>query len=63
MDLYDKANINELELWPIVEGLRCWYPEFSGESVPVFTDNTQVMNRKGTNTNTTCISLLRKIKY
>ena len=32
MDTYDKSNINELELWPIVEGLRCWYPEFKGKS-------------------------------
>ena len=23
IDIYDKTNINELELWPIVEGLRC----------------------------------------
>ena len=43
MDIYDKSNINELELWPIVKGLRCWYPEFKGKSVTIFIDNTQVM--------------------
>ena len=30
MDLFDKSNINELELWPFVEGLNCWYPEVKG---------------------------------
>ena len=63
MDLYDKANFNELVLWPIVEGLRCWYPEFKGKSVTVFTDNTQVMYmlRKSTSTNATCMNWLREI--
>ena len=63
MDIYDKSNINELELWPIVEGLRCWYPEFKGKSVTIFTDNTQVMYilRKGTSTNSTCMGWLREI--
>ena len=53
LDYYDKSNINELELWPIVEGLRGWYPELKGKSVTIFTDNTQVMCmlRKGTSTN------------
>ena len=63
MDCYDRSNINELELGPIVEGLRCWYPEFKGKSVTVFTDNTQVMYmlRKGTSTNATCMEWLREI--
>ena len=61
---YDKSNINELELWPIVEGLRCWYPEFKGKSVTIFTNNTQVMYmlRKGTSTNSTCMEWLRETK-
>ena len=61
-DYYDKSNINELELWPIVEGLRCWYPGFRSKSVTIFTDNTQVMYmlRKGTSTYSTCIEWLRK---
>ena len=63
VDYYDKSNINELELWPIVEGLRCWYPEFIDKSVTIFTDNTQVMYmlRKGTSTNSTCMEWLREI--
>ena len=63
IDIYDKTNINELELWPIVEGLRCWYPEFKDKSVTIFTDNTQVMYMlsKGTCTNTTCMAWLREI--
>ena len=61
MDVYGKSNINALELWPIVEGLMCWHPEFKGKSVTVFTDNTQVMYmlRKGTSTNATCMEWLR----
>ena len=49
-DEYDKTNINELELWPIISGLRVWYPDLKGKSVSIFTDNTQVyhMVRKGT---------------
>ena len=63
MDVYGKSNINALELWPIVEGLMCWHPEFKGKSVTVFTDNTQVMYmlRKGTSTNATCMEWLREI--
>ena len=63
MDTYDRSNINELELWPILEGLRCWYPEFKGKSITIFTDNTQVMYmlRKGTSTNSTCMEWLREI--
>ena len=63
MDTYDKSNIKELELWPIVEGLRCWYSEFNGKSVTIFTNNTQVMYmlRKGTSTNITCMEWLREI--
>ena len=55
------SNINEL--WPIVEGLKCWYSEFKGKSMSVFTDNTQVMYmlRKGTSTNATCMSWLGEI--
>ena len=49
-DNYNKTNINELELWPIISGLRVWYPDLKGKSVSIFTDNTQVyhMVRKGT---------------
>ena len=63
MDTYDRSNINKLELWPILEGLRCWYPDFKGKSVTIFTDNTQVMYmlRKGTSTNSTCMEWLREI--
>ena len=64
LDTYDKSNINELELWPILEGLRCWFPEFKGKSVTIFTDNTQVMYmlKKGTSTNATCMEWLREVK-
>ena len=62
-DLYDKTNINELELWPIISGLQVWYPELKGKSVSIFTDNTQVqhMVRKGTSSNKTCMQWLREI--
>ena len=62
-DHYDKTNINELELWPIISGLRVWYPDLKGKSVSIFTDNTQVyhMVRKGTSSNKTCMQWLREI--
>ena len=62
-DDYDKTNINELELWPIISGLRVWYPDLKGKSVSIFTDNTQVyhMVRKGTSSNKTCMQWLREI--
>ena len=43
--------------------LRCWYPEFKGKSIIIFTDNTQMMYmlRKGTSTNSTCMERLREI--
>ena len=62
-DNYNKTNINELELWPIISGLRVWYPDLKGKSVSIFTDNTQVyhMIRKGTSSNKTCMQWLREI--
>ena len=62
-DNYNKTNINELELWAIISGLRVWYPDLKGKSVSLFTDNTQVyhMIRKGTSSNKTCMQWLREI--
>ena len=62
-DHYNKTNINALELWPIISGLRVWYPDLKGNSVSIFTDNTQVyhMVRKGTSSNKTCMQWLREI--
>ena len=36
-------NINVLELWPIVVGVRRWGPSWKNRSVVFVTDNTQVM--------------------
>ena len=61
---YSKTNINELVLWPIISGLRVWYPDLKGKSVSIFTDNSQVyhiMVRKGTSSNRTCMQWLREI--
>ena len=60
-DLYDKTNINELELWPIISGLRVWYPELKGKSVSIFTDNTQVYHMVRNETDKTCMQWLREI--
>ena len=63
LDVYDKTNIKELELWPIISGLRVWYPESKGKSVNIFSDNTKVYNmvRKGTGTNSACMERLWEI--
>ena len=62
-DSNDRTKINELALWPIISGLRVWYPDLKGKSVSIFTDNTQVyhMVRKGTSSNKTCMESLREI--
>ena len=61
-DNYNKTNINELELWPIISGLRVLYPDLKGKSVSIFTDNTQVYHMicKGTSSNKTCMQWLRE---
>ena len=62
-DSFDASNINELELWPIVVGLKRWLNLFKDKSVMVFTDNTQVMFMliNGCSSNSTCNRWLREI--
>ena len=40
---FEVDNINVLELWPIVVGLKRWAHLLKNKSILVFTDNTQVM--------------------
>lgn len=40
----DSTNINVLELWPVLVGLKRWGRLFEGRSVQVLVDNTQVMH-------------------
>ena len=55
LDKYDPKNINELELWPILVGVKTWLSELKHKSVQIYTDNTQVfhMIRKGVSSNAT----------
>ena len=56
-EAFDNDNINVLELWPILMGLKRWLHLFRGYSVLVFTDNTQVMYMllNGSSSNLTCM--------
>ena len=56
-------NINVLELWPIVLGLKKWAPLLKNKTLLLFTDNTQVlyMLTNGRSSNATCMSRVREI--
>ena len=62
-DLSAYNNINELEMWPIVVGLKRWAPSFKDQTVYVFTDNTQVMYMliNGGSTNEVCKRWIKEI--
>ena len=56
-------NINVLELWPVVVGLRRWGQFFKNSYVHVITDNMQVLAMlcTGRSVNKLCMSWLREI--
>ena len=56
-------NINVLELWPIVAGVRRWGPSWRDRAVVFVTDNTQVMAglNSGRSRNKTSMAWLRVI--
>ena len=62
-EVFDKSNINELELWPIVVGLKRWFHLLKNKSLLVFTDNTQVMYMltNSRSSNSVCKRWLREI--
>ena len=64
-DKFDPSNINELELWPIVVGLKRWAVLLRDQSLNVFTDNTQVMFMliNANSINPTCRSWLKEIYW
>ena len=64
-DRIDPSNINELELWPVVVGLKRWVNQLRDKNVYVFTDNTQVMFMllNGSSSNSTCKNWLKEIYW
>ena len=62
-DSFDHANINVLELWPVLCGLKRWGPTLKDSTVVVLCDNTQVCAalRSGNSINKTTMSWLREI--
>lgn len=64
-DPVDFSNINILELWPILVGLKRWYPLLSHSTIIIYTDSTLVkyMLRKGVSANKTCMSWLRELYW
>ena len=64
-DLVDFSNINVLELWPILVGIKRWSKILRNKSLTLFTDNTQVMHMllKGSSTNLTCMAWIKEIYW
>ena len=58
-----EENINVMELWPIVVGIKRWLHLLKGKAVLCFTDNTQVlfMLLNGTSSNKLCMKWLREL--
>ena len=56
-------NINLLELWPVVVGVKRWSPAHENTTLRVVTDNTQVlyMVNSGRSRNVVCMNLLREL--
>ena len=64
-DIVDFDNINVLELWPILVGLKRWSSVLQNKTLTLFTDNTQVMHMliKGSSTNTTCMAWIKEVYW
>ena len=64
-DFVNFKNINELELWPIVVGLKRWSHKLRNKTLTLFTDNTQVMYMliNGSSRNPVCMSWIREIYW
>ena len=64
LELQDSSkNINVLELYAVVVGLKRWGPHLRDSQIQIVTDNTQAMYmiNTGRSANKTCMSLLREI--
>ena len=64
--LYDDVkfdNINVLEFWPVLVGVKRWAHILRDKSVVVYTDNTQVMFMllNGRSSNVTCMRWIREL--
>lgn len=59
----ERLNINVLEMWPVLVGLRRWAHYFAGKSVILYVDNTQVMYMLSntSSTNSKCLTWLKEI--
>ena len=60
---FDMSNINVLEFWPVLLGIKRWAHLFVNKKVVVYTDNTQVMFMliNGGSSNPTCMHWLREL--
>ena len=60
---FDNNNINVLEFWPILVGVKRWAHLLRDKKTVVFTDNTQVMYMllNGRSSNATCMQWIREL--
>lgn len=63
LDREDLVNINVLELWPVIVGIKHWGELFRGHEINVVVDNMQVlfMLRTGRSVNSRCMTWLRDL--
>lgn len=59
----EKGNINTLELWPVLVGLKRWCEYFRGRSIKLYVDNMQVkyMIINNVSSNAMCMQWLRDL--
>lgn len=59
----ESRNINTLEMWPVLVGLQRWAAYFSGKTITLYIDNTQVKHMiiNSSSSNETCMEWLRQI--
>ena len=60
---FDSGNINVLEFWPILVGVKRWAHLLRDRKTVVYTDNTQVMYMllNGRSSNVTCMQWIREL--
>ena len=62
-DVYNQENINELELWAVVIGIKRWIQVLRDTTVILYTDNLQVLYAilNGRAKNNTCMTWVREL--
>ena len=65
LDVYNRDNINKLELWAVVVALHRWHVSLANHTLILFTDNMQVLYAltNGKSANSTCMCWVREVYW